>query len=267
MAGLDEGDARPNLLWRAAAGAWHVPAGFAFLLRRPRLWPLAALPSLATLFLVAGGGLLGLVVAQRADPQLVPGPGQVPEPFGFVMAGLFWVAAVGAGAFLGLGLALLAAAPLLELLSRRVEASARGLAADASPGLVFEVKQSLRGALYFLLAAPIVFALGFVPLVGPLLSLLFGARAVALQMTDPALTRRGLSFSAKRRWHRHWLAESQGFGMAGMVGLIVPLANLLLGPALVTGGTLLVIELEELAGSAPRDAETRAGPDPVTATG
>ena len=30
---------------RLAAGAWHVLAGFAFLARRPALWPLALLPA------------------------------------------------------------------------------------------------------------------------------------------------------------------------------------------------------------------------------
>src|SRR5262245_60688157 len=71
---------------------------------------------------------------------------------------------------------------------------------------------------------------------------MLGARAVALQMTDPALSRRGLRLADKRRWHSDWRVETQGFGLAGLVGLIVPFANLLLGPALVTGGTLLVLE-------------------------
>jgi uncharacterized protein involved in cysteine biosynthesis len=243
--------ARPGTLLRAAAGAWHVPAGFAFLLRRPRLWPLAALPALAAVALLGTGALAGLLVASRVEAAVLPEPGRLPEWLALPMMALLWIATTGAGAFLGLGLALALAAPLLELLSRRVEALARGLAEDASPGLVFEVKESLRGALYFLLAAPVLFLLGLIPLVGPLLSLMWGARAVALQMTDPALTRRGLRFADKRRWHREWRAESQGFGLAGMLGLVVPLANLLLGPALVTGGTLLVLELEDAAGPRP----------------
>ncbi len=98
------------------------------------------------------------------------------------------------------------------------------------------------------MAAPGVFLLGFVPVIGPLLSLLWGARAVAFQMTDPVLSRRGMSFAAKRRWHREWLYESEGFGLAGMVGLLAPFANLALGPALVAGGTLLVLDLERLSG-------------------
>jgi uncharacterized protein involved in cysteine biosynthesis len=259
----------PGLLRRAAAGAWHVPAGFVFLLRHPRLWPLAALPALLALVLFGLGALFGLLVAPRLESAVLPEPGRLPEWVALPMTVLLWIATMGAGAFLGLGVAFALAAPLLEQLSRRVEALARGLAEDASPGLVFELKESLRGALYFLAAAPVLLLLGLVPLVGPFLSLMWGARAVALQMTDPALTRRGLRFADKRRWHREWRSESQGFGLAGMLGFIVPLANLLLGPALVTGGTLLVLELEDAAG--PRPTAAPASPpataDPGTGAG
>ncbi len=245
-------EARPGVLRRAAAGAWHVPAGFVFLLRHPRLWPLAALPALAALAFATSFALGGLLLAPRVEAAVLPEPGRYPEWIALPASVLLWIATVGASAFLGLGIALALASPLLEQLSRRVEARARGLVQDASPGLAFEVGQSLRGAVYFLLAAPVLFALGFIPLVGPALAVMWGARAVALQMTDPALTRRGMSFADKRRWHREWRVETQGFGLAGMLGLIVPLANLLLGPALVTGGTLLVLELEDATGPRSR---------------
>jgi CysZ protein len=246
---------RPGCVRRAAAGAWHVPAGFAFLLRRPRLWPLAALPAVFAVFLMLGGAILAIYIVPKVEPLLTPAPGRMPEWVELPMSLLLWTATVGSGVFLGLGLALLLSAPLLDLLSRRVEAQARGVVPDASPGLRFEVVQSLRSALYFVVAAPGVFLLGFVPVIGPLLSLLWGARAVAFQMTDPALSRRGLTFAAKRGWHREWLCESEGFGLAGMVGLLAPFANLALGPALVVGGTLLVLDIERL--SAPARA-TRA---------
>ncbi len=250
-------EARPGLLRRAAAGAWHVPAGFWFLLRHPRLWPLAALPAILALVLVFGFALLGLLLAPRVQTVILPETGRFPEWIALPTSLLLWIATVGASAFLGLGIALALASPLLEQLSRRVEVLSRSQAGDASPGLVFELRQSLRGALYFLAAAPVLFLLGFIPLVGPLLALLWGGRAVALQMTDPALSRRGMSFAEKRRWHGHWRVETQGFGIAGMLGFIVPLANLLLGPALVTGGTLLVLELEDATG--PRAQATDAG--------
>lgn len=238
---------RPSLLRRAAAGAWHVPAGFAFLLRHPRLWPLAALPAVLAVFLLFLGAVLGIYIGPHVESSFAPG--QAPVWVELPVSLLLWTATIGAGIFLGLGIALLLAAPLLDQLSRRVEARVRGRAPHDGPGLRWEAVQSLRGAFYFLAAAPGVFLLGLIPLVGPLLALMWGARAVAFQMTDPALTRRSLSFRDKRRWHRTWLPESQGFGIAGMLGLLVPLANLLLAPALVTGGTLLVLGLEDVAGA------------------
>jgi CysZ protein len=237
---------RPGLVARAFAGAWHVPAGFAFLVRRPGLWPLAALPVLLAVALMAAGAVAGMYLVPSAESAVAPAPGRAPEWVELPVSLLLWTATVGGGIFLGLGLALLLTAPLLDLLSRRVEARVRGRAGEAARGLRWELLQSLRGALYFLIAAPGVFLLGLIPVIGPLLALIWGARAVAFQMTDPALTRRGFAFADKRRWHRQWLAESEGFGLAGMIGLLVPFANLLLGPALVTGGTLLVIDLEEV---------------------
>ncbi len=252
---------RPGLLRRAAAGAWHVPAGFAFLLRNPRLWPLAALPALLAILLVGLGALAGVFLVPRVEAAVGPSPGRLPEWAALPVSVLLWIATIGAGAFLGLGLALALAAPLLDELSRRVEARARGMAEDASPGLRFEILESLRGAVYFLIAAPGVLLLGFIPLVGPLLSMMWGARAMAIQMTDPALSRRGLGFKDKRRWHREWRVETQGFGLAGMLGFVVPLANLLLGPALVTGGTLLVLELEDAASPRALPADAPGEPE------
>jgi hypothetical protein len=37
-----------------------------------------------------------------------------------------------------------------------------------------------------------------------------------------------------------------------MVGLLVPFANLVVGPALVAGGTLLVLDLEDVDAESPR---------------
>ena len=88
---------------------------------------------------------------------------------------------------------------------------------------------------------------------------------MALQMTDPALTRRGLPFRARWGWHQEWLAESQGFGLAGMIGLLVPFANLLLGPALVAGGTLLVLSLDP--GAFDETEEKRGATEDVEETG
>jgi CysZ protein len=250
---------RPSLPVRAAAGAWHVPAGFAFLLRRPRLWPLAALPVVLAVALVFFGLVLGVFVGARVEARFGPEPGRMPVFVELPASLLLWTASLGSGAFLGLGVALVLSSPILDKLSRRVEALARGRVGDSGKGLGWEASQALRGSLYFLAAAPGVFLLGLVPIVGPFLSVAWGGRAVAFQMTDPALSRRGLTFQAKRGWHGAWRVESMGFGLAGMVGLLVPFANLLLGPALVAGGTLLVLDLEDVEADRPRAGEPEPG--------
>jgi CysZ protein len=238
---------RPSLPIRAAAGAWHVPAGFGFLLRRPGLWPFAALPVVLAVVLVFAGLVLAVFVGARVEARFAPAPGSVPVWVELPISLLLWTAILGSGVFLGLGVALALASPALEVLSSQVEARVRGQRPGASGrGTAWEALQALRGSLYFLAAAPGVFLLGLVPLVGPFLSVAWGGWALSFQMTDAALSRRGMTFADKRRWHRSWRAESLGFGLAGMVGLLVPLANLILGPALVAGGTLLVLDLEDV---------------------
>jgi CysZ protein len=258
----------PGALRRTAAGAWHVPSGLAFLVRHPSLWPLAALPAVVAVVLLAAGAVTGVYLIPRVEESFAPRAGAWPEWVELPASLLLWTATIGAGAFLGLGLALLLAAPLLELLSRRVEGKARGRVVDSAASWWVEVGEALRAGLYFVIAAPVVLALGLVPLIGPLLAVMIGARALAMQMTDFALARHGASLKQRLAWHRRWLPESQGFGLAGMVGMLVPFANLLIAPALVTGATLLVLDIEDVEGG-PEGASRPPDPasEPAPATG
>lgn len=252
---------RPGFLRRAAAGAWHVPAGFAFLLRNPSLLSLALVPVLLAVVFLVGGLVLGIMLGPAVNARFAPSPDRMSPGLVLLATLLLWVGTIGASVALGFAVALLLAAPVLDLLSRRVEARVRGRADEEDKGLGFALGQSLLGQSYFLLAAPGVFLLGIIPLVGPILAALWGARALAFQLTDPSLSRRGLGFREKRAWHRQWLPESEGFGLAGLVTLLVPLANLLVAPALAAGGTLLVLELEDLA----RDETNAAADGPAAA--
>jgi uncharacterized protein involved in cysteine biosynthesis len=237
--------ATPGLVRRVAAGAWHIPGGFAFLARRPRLWPLALMPAILAAASLAGGLVLGLFASPAVESTLGHRLGSLPDWLSVPVTLGLWLATVAAGVFSGLAMALLLAAPALEKLSREVEVAASGETADAGAGLPWEVAQSLRGAIYFVSRMPGMLLVGFVPLVGPALASLWAAHALAFQNTDPALGRRGLDFAARRAWHRSYRAESLGLGLASLVCLLVPCAGFLLTPALVTGGTLLVLDLTE----------------------
>jgi CysZ protein len=238
---------RPGFLRRIAAGAWHVPAGFAFLIRHPPLWPLAALPAaLAGGFLVAGLGLSWYLVP-RVEDALAPSPARVGDVLALFAAVGLGLLTLATGALLGFALGLALAGPLLDRLSERTE---RLLGARAAParGLRFEAMQSLKGALFFAVAVPLAFLVGLVPFVGPVLATVWSGFALGFQLTDGPLARRGMAFSEKLRFHGRWRPESIGFGLLGLLALLVPLANLLMAPALVVGATRLVVELLGLEG-------------------
>jgi CysZ protein len=244
---------RPSALRRAAAGAWHIPAGVVHLLRTPRLWPMAALPALLTTALLLLGLFAGFYLGRRVEATLVPGPDRIPSWIGVLLAFALWLGTLVAGAMAGLAAGLLLTAPLLDLLSQRVEKLARGGVRDAGKGLRWELLQSLRSALYFMAAAPVVVLLGLFPLIGPALALAWGAYTLAFQTTEGVLSRRGLDFAQRRVWHATFRAESMGFGLGGLVVLLVPCSGLLLAPifapVLTVGATRLVLELEAVGGA------------------
>lgn len=251
-----EAASEPGVLRRVAAGAWHVPAGLAFLLRRPGLWSLAVLPAVMAVVLVCAGAIAGIYAGPFLEAAVAPRLAWLPDWLSVLTVLGFWIAALVAGAALGLAAALLAAAPILERLSGAVEAIVRPSAAAPPPtSLGWQLAQSFRAATYFLLATPGILVLGLIPLAGPLLGAAWGAYALALQETEPSLARRGLDFAARRAWHRRWRPESLGFGLAGLLVLGIPCVNFLLAPALVVGGTLLVNELETCSSSARVESE------------
>lgn len=241
------GAARPprSQFRRAAAGAWHVIAGFAFLIRRPGLWPLAALPAILAVACVIGGATLGWYSFQWVSERFLPSGGRGSGMITQLLTLAVSFGALAAGALAGLAVALLLAAPILERLSRRVEAYVRVDVIEPEGGWKWEMVQSFKGALYFLLAAPGLLLLSLIPVIGPPLGILWGAHALALQQTDVPLARRGMSFTERRAWHGRWRPESLGFGLFGLLLIVPTCFGFLLAPALAVGGTLLVLELEE----------------------
>jgi uncharacterized protein involved in cysteine biosynthesis len=259
---------RPGALWRAAAGAWHVPAGLYYLLRNPSFWPLAILPAFLCALFVVGGLFGGMFLFPRIQTALAMDHTRAAPWLDLLLTLTLGVGVLAAGAALGLAVALLLAAPLLEQMSRRTEARLRGHLEESAHGFGWEIGQSLKTALYFLAVMPIVFLLGLVPLLGPFLSALWGGIALSFQFTEAPLARRGLGFHDRRVWHQRWLAESLGFGLAALFVFLVPFANLLLGPALAIGGTMLVLDLDpgRVAEPAPPAPPVEpAPPSPVEA--
>ncbi len=76
---------RPGRLRRAGAGSWHVFSGLWFLVRRPALWPLAALPTLLAVVFIMGGLLLGAFSIRWLEGAILPSQGKLPVGLGLVL--------------------------------------------------------------------------------------------------------------------------------------------------------------------------------------
>lgn len=239
------------------------------LLRQNRsLWALASVPVLFATLLVGTAGTLiysNLPEIHETLRGLLP----VLEPgawWTWIWVGpgiaLFWLLgwlgvalAFAVGLVAALLLANLLSAPFLDQLSERVERIVLEGPAAGAEGLSSVLGETLRsflaelqrllflGGIWVSLTAAGFVLPGAHLLTGPLLiglTVLF----LPLDYAGFALDRRQVSFGGRRRWVRANLPTMTGFGATAFLACLVPGLNLLMLPAFVTAGTLLVLRLD-----------------------
>jgi CysZ protein len=252
---------------RSALAAFGLPLEAARLLWRERgLLRLAWLPALLSVLAVTAA-LMG--VALHASELLALSSAFLPD----VEAGAWWswlwvgplrvllwvvarlllLAFAAACVVAALLLASLAAAPVHEALSRRVERTVTGgVREQEAEGLVAALRQGgravreeLRRVIFFISVSGALTVFGLlVPgaqlVVAPALAV-FGVLFLALEYASFVLDRRGLSFREKRRWLRRHGPATLAFGSAAFLACAVPVLNFVAMPVLVVAGTLLVL--------------------------
>lgn len=242
--------------------------GGRFLRRTPSLWPLAIVPVFFALVAVAISGslfLANLAAIVAWCDSLLPvfeatslwswiwiGPATfaVWVAGGLMVVVLFAVAIVAALLAANLG-----SAPFLERLSARVERLARAGGTDSpagEAGMPTAVLRSFAAELQrigFLVLTWV--GLSLVALIVPGATFVTTPLLVALtvlflplEYAGHALDRRGMSFRDRVRFVRANWATMAGFGTVAFVACFLPGFNLLVMPALVTAGTLLVVRRE-----------------------
>jgi CysZ protein len=251
-------------------GLFLLAEGAGFLRRERRLWPLAVIPVFFATLLVGvavalfwvrletihSAWLSVLPVLEATDwwAWIWVGPGKL------VIWLLGWLGVVVAFALsliAALLLANLVSAPFLDQLSQRVERIARGelLATSAgSDGVIRETLRSFAAELQRLAFLGFIWialsGVGFVVpgahlVTGPLL-VVVTVLLLPLDYAGFALDRRQIPFRSRRRWLWANLPTMTGFGGVAFLACLVPGLNLLIMPALVTAGTLLVLRTEPL---------------------
>ena len=256
--------------------------GLAFLARHRSLWTWAALPAAVNIgvfaaalgvFLYFFGTLYSLTTGwmypAAPDFWLAWAWGVPLRVFAWSIGFVLLLAAllILYGAFLAFGLVI--AAPFLALLSQRVEVLVTGKRApDAASwkavlATVFEsVVDEFRKVAFFAGVQLVLWVFGILlPFLAPItvtVAILFTLVFMPLEYAGFAMDSRRLRFAQRRAlvWRHGWLML--GFGASASLSLLLPLLNFVCMPALVVGGTLMMLHLDTPAQAAQPDSPSVA---------
>ncbi len=264
-------------------GFWMLPYGGYFLMKHPRLWPLAVLPLVINLVLF---GVFGAYAVTHLLPWLVDWiTPQIHLPtgegwFAQLAAALpAWTGVLGTWfrsivkvlayiislilllvvcgfSFTAVGTVL--AAPFNDALSERVEEMLNGTVTTRpfSFGNLFQdvvrtVIQALRKLLVVLLVFVFTLPLLLIPVLGPIgytvLNGLVATWFLAMEYVDLPMGRVGWSIRERGQWAWDRKRAMLGFGSGVYITFLVPLLGYLVMPAAVVGGTLLFVRLSHKA--------------------
>jgi len=254
-----------------ARGFGDVAGGFRFLNARPRLWGYVIAPAIITLLLLAAA-IYG--IAHAASPLVAYVTGGLPgwlRGIASTLLEIIVVVGLAAGALvIFVSVAGIVAGPFNELLSEAVERAATGEPgpgfsfAGFAKGLVMGILHGIRRLGIAILCVILLFALGFVPVIGTIaalaLGVVFTARAAAYDCYDAVLSRRELSYAAKLDHLRANRSRSFGLGLAVAGLLLVPGLNLVALGVGAAGATLASLPVSS-SGAARRPDPAAAGPD------
>lgn len=238
------------MITEALGGAALLVRGFGLVFSRRRLFLLGGLPPLITSVVFLALLITGISNLDRLIPDFATWI-RVLIGIGAVGGSILIMVLVFTAVTLAIG------GPVYEKISELVEAELGGSGPGSAPDEVTEplarsVPRSVRQSIALLLvslAGAIVFGLlGLVPVIGqtvvPVLSTIFGAWMLCLELIAPPFQRRGLLTIAQRRdaMGRH-RARTLGFGVPTFLLLAIPFISVLVFPAAAAGGTTLARDL------------------------
>ncbi|WP_326612359.1 EI24 domain-containing protein [Streptomyces scopuliridis] len=253
-------------------------AGFGYLMKgqrwvagHGRWFGFGLLPGLVTLVLYAGA-LVGLAYgADNLTAWATPFADDWSSPWLGLFRGSLTVLVFALGLFLAVitftAVTLLVGQPFYESLSEEVDRAEGGEVPRSEFPLWRELWISARDSLRILvrvtLYGVLLFALGFVPVVGqtviPVLGFCVSGFFLAEELTAVALQRRGVALKERLRLLRGRRMLALGFGVPLTLAFLVPLVAVFLMPGAVAGATLMVRELTAPPEDASSDDDAVAG--------
>lgn len=233
-------------------GLGDVGRGFRFLNQHPRLWGWVMAPAAVTLVLLAGMIVLVLRIADSLVGRVTSWlPDAIAGVGGWVVWAIVLAALIVAGLVVFVSVAGIVAGPFNEMLSEAVEEKVTGTSgppfsfATFVASLVRGIGHGIKRVVVAVLGAIVLFAIGFVPVIGTIAALVLGAyftaRGAAYDCYDAILSRRDMPYDAKTSYLAANRGRTLGLGLAVAGMLVVPFANLLALGVGATGATLAVL--------------------------
>lgn len=237
------------------AGAALLPRGLGLIARRPRLFGLGAIPPLITSLIFTAVLVVVFLQLDRLARWVTPFANDwAPEAAGTartlaaiaLLGGLVLIMVL---SFTTLTLAV--GSPVYDKLSEAVErefGEVPQLVEPARTGVIRAVRQSAALIATSALGAVVLFACGFVPVIGqtlvPVASATFGGWVLATELVGSAFERRGLVRLADRRnVLRRNRMRALGLAVPSFLMLAIPFAGVLVFPIATAAGTLLARQL------------------------
>lgn len=258
-----------------AGGFGYLLAGQRWVLRHGRWLGFGLLPGLVSLVLYAGA-LIGLGYgADDLTAWATPFADDWSSPWIGLFRGFLTALVFCLGLFLAVitftAVTLLVGQPFYESLSEQVDRTEGGEVPESGLTLLQELWISARDSLRILgrvlLFGILLFALGFVPVIGqtvvPVLGFCVSGFFLAQELTSVALMRRRVQLTEQLALLRGRRMLAIGFGVPLVVSFLVPLVAVFLMPGAVAGATLMARDLVgEDTEQGPAQEETQGQPQP-----
>ncbi|MFJ7159550.1 EI24 domain-containing protein [Streptomyces sp. NPDC101118] len=260
-----------------AGGFRYLVSGQRWVVGHGRWLGFGLLPGLVSLLLYAGALIALGYGADDLTAWATPFADDWSSPWIGLFRGFLTFLVFSLGLFLAVitftAVTLLIGQPFYESLSEQVDRSEGGEVPESGlplwKELLISARDSLRILARVVLYGILLFALGFVPVIGqtviPALGFCVSGFFLTQELTSVALQRRGVGLTDQLALLRGRRMLALGFGVPLVLSFLVPLVAVFLMPGAVAGATLMVRDLTGAAGDAD-DADDQAdGPDEVAA--
>ncbi|MGZ8193418.1 MAG: sulfate transporter CysZ [Methylobacter sp.] len=216
------------------------------LLGTPGLRKFLVVPVLINIVLYSVALLLGYFYMADLINQFIPGWLQW---LSWILWPLFFISFFIAGFFTFTVLANLIAAPFYGKLSAKALAiiTDRSYVSAEQP-LAKVMLAELRRLGYFVVSAIPLLLLSIIPglnVIAPFLWALFGAWGMALEYMAYPLENEGLLFSEQKKLLKGMRLGALSFGGIAVLGLTIPLLNIIVAPAAVIGATIYINRIKQ----------------------